>query len=409
MPILYGSLRMRLVFVGLLVSLLLLTIFLIVFLKSVTHDDTPVAPTQPTVQYKTPIIEPGLVTTGLQAPLGVVATPDKSDKRLFVIEQGGLIRTLNGQRQLEAEPFLDLTQKIKRTDEMGLLGLVFHPSFAKNHYAYINYNDKDMNTVIARFTVAADGRKIDPASEKPLLKYKQPYQNHNGGDMAFGPDGYLYIASGDGGWAGDPHDNGQNKDSYLGKILRIDVNKGDPYAIPPSNPFVSQPGVKPEIWAYGLRNPWRISFDRQTGDLYIADVGEKTTEELNFQKASSKGGENYGWRCYEGNKSYNLAKCGAPNQYVGPVLEYAHENKHCSITGGYVYRGQKNPALKGKYLVGDFCTGDIYYTSLGSNWKTTVALKTPFGITSFGQDGQGELYLTDAKSGSLYSLRDVAN
>jgi glucose/arabinose dehydrogenase len=239
-----------------------------------------------------------------------------------------------------------------------------------------------------------------------LLKVKQPYENHNGGALAFGPDGYLYIALGDGGSGGDPENHAQNKNDFLGKILRIDINKGDPYGVPADNPFAAEAGTKPEIWAWGLRNPWKMSFDRKTGDFWIADVGQNKIEEVNMQKKSSKGGENYGWRCYEGTQTYNTDGCKDASTYVGPVFEYAQEGgDRCSVTGGYQYRGTDNPDLVGSYIYGDFCSGEILSaTEQDGKWTQTVVLKTPYKISTFGQDNDNELYVSDLASGSIYRL-----
>jgi glucose/arabinose dehydrogenase len=258
--------------------------------------------------------------------------------------------------------------------------------------------------------VPAGADVADPASEKILFTLKQPYVNHNGGDLVFGPDGYLYATLGDGGSGGDPGNRAQNKSSYFGKILRIDVNSGDPYSVPADNPFVHDAGAKPEVWAYGLRNPWRISFDRLTGDLYIADVGQDSVEEVDVQRAGSVGGENYGWRCYEGNQAYNTANCKPASAYVVPVLTYAHQDGRCSITGGFVYRGARYPALTGKYFYGDFCSGQLFYVSRENGvWTNRLAATTPYAISTFGQGNDGELYFADTKTGSIYHIQDTAN
>lgn len=285
----------------------------------------------PVTELNTPLVRPELVATGLKSPTGIVAS---SDQRLFVLEQAGQVRIIDTAKKLSEKPFLDLSAEVLSGGEMGLLGMAFHPAYKENGYFYVSYIDKDQSTVIARYTVSADANITDPTSKKVIFTQKQPYPNHNGGDIVFGPDGYLYIALGDGGSTGDPHNYAQNKDSYLGKILRIDINSGDPYAVPSSNPFVNEPNTKPEIWAYGLRNPWRISFDKKTGDLYIADVGQGKLEEINVQKADSKGGENYGWRCYEGAQDHKPEGCGPIGDYVAPVVAYDHEEERCSVTGG---------------------------------------------------------------------------
>ncbi|HUS26683.1 MAG TPA: PQQ-dependent sugar dehydrogenase [Nevskiaceae bacterium] len=364
-----------------------------------------------TITQKTPKITPALITTGLAAPTDIASTPDKADARLFVTERAGTIRIVTGQHQLLGTPFLDISGKVRGEGEMGLLGLAFHPKFSQNGFFYINYVTKDQTTVITRYKVSAQTNQADPNSEKILLTVKQPYPNHNGGQVAFGPDGYLYIGLGDGGSAGDPENRAQDKTTILGKMLRIDVNKGDPYAVPADNPFRQTAGAKPEIWATGLRNPWRFSFDGANGDLYIADVGQSVSEELDVQKAKSKGGENYGWRCYEGSKPFNTTQnCLGASQYTAPVLEYDHNEKRCSITGGYVYRGSKQAALAGKYFYGDYCSGQLFYaTNQSGIWKQTLAASTPYAISTFGQDSSGELYFADLDNGSVYHLEDSAN
>lgn len=348
-----------------------------------------------------------LIATGLKSPTTIVATPTENDNRLFVTERPGTIKIINKNGGEEPKTFLDITSKVKDNgSEMGLLGLAFHPDFADNGFFFVNYTDKDDNTIVARYEANAEGQ-ADPATEKVLLTVKQPYENHNGGALMFGPDGFLYVALGDGGSGGDPGNRGQNKGELLGKILRIDVNKGDPYAIPPANPFTNEAGAKPEIWAWGLRNPWRISFDKQTGDLFIADVGQNKLEEVNVQKADSKGGENYGWRCYEGSQAFNTSgSCGNASQFVMPAFEYEHADERCSVAGGYVYRGTKNTALTGKYIFGDTCSGEIFAATQSSDgkWSQETIVKTPYYISTFGEDQDGELYIADLKSGSIYRL-----
>lgn len=361
------------------------------------------------VTLKTPLVRPDLVATGFSSPTAIASIPDANDARLFVVERDGKIQIVSASGSPELTPFLDISSKVLSDGEAGLLGLAFHPKYAQNGFFYINYIDKNQNTVIARYKVTDKANVADPASEKILLTIKQPFRNHNGGDLVFGKDSYLYIALGDGGGAGDPNNRAQDKKDFLGKILRIDVDKGDPYSVPPTNPFVGQAGVKSEIWAYGLRNPWRISFDSANGDLYIADVGQAKAEEINLQLASSKGGENYGWRCFEGSSSYAPAGCKEAREYVEPKLAYDHQEGRCSITGGYVYRGAQSPALVGKYFYGDYCSGQLFYTSASTAWAGTLAATTPYTISTFGRGSDGELYLADFKTGSIYHLRDVAN
>lgn len=345
-----------------------------------------------------------LVATGLGVPTDIVPTPIDDDDRLFIVEQVGTITIINKRGDHEPTTFLDISAKVQDGGEMGLLGMAFHPKFAQNGYFFVNYIDKDMFTNVVRFQVNADGL-ADPATEKTLLKIKQPYSNHNAGALAFGPDGFLYIPLGDGGSGGDPENRAQTKNEYLGKLLRVDVDGGDPYAVPASNPFAADGAFKPEIWAWGLRNPWRISFDSKTGDLYIADVGQGTIEEVDVQPSSSKGGENYGWRCFEGTRSYQPDDCQAASAYVTPAFEYKHEEGRCSVTGGYVYRGSRIPSLDGQYIYGDLCSGEIFAASHSDNsWAQKLLFKTPFKISTFGQDKDGEIYVADMNSGSIYSI-----
>lgn len=340
------------------------------------------------------------VASGFSRPLYVTHAGDGSG-RLFVVEQGGAIRVIKDGVVL-AQPFLDVSGLISREaledgyTERGLLGLAFHPGYADNGWLYIDYTDVNGHTVVARYTVSADDPdRADATSAAPLLYVQQPYANHNGGHMAFGPDGYLYVSLGDGGSGGDPDGNGQNLATLLGSILRLDVNVADGYAIPADNPFVDREGAHPEIWAWGLRNVWRFSFDRATGDLYLADVGQDQWEEINFQPVSSAGGENYGWNAFEGTHVYSGQP--AASDVVAPVLEYAHSNGRCSVTGGYVYRGERIPALQGIYLYGDWCTGTIWSAQrdAGGLWQALVSLESGRSISSFGEDEAGELYLVD--------------
>lgn len=340
------------------------------------------------------------VASGFSRPLYVTHAGDGSG-RLFVVEQGGAIRVIKDGVVL-AQPFLDVSGLISREaledgyTERGLLGLAFHPGYADNGWLYIDYTDVNGHTVVARYTVSADDPdRADATSAAPLLYVQQPYANHNGGHMAFGPDGYLYVSLGDGGSGGDPDGNGQNLATLLGSILRLDVNVADGYAIPADNPFVDREGAHPEIWAWGLRNVWRFSFDRATGDLYLADVGQDQWEEINFQPVSSAGGENYGWNAFEGTHVYSGQP--AASDVVAPVLEYAHSYGRCSVTGGYVYRGERIPALQGVYLYGDWCTGTIWSAQrdAGGLWQALVSLESGRSISSFGEDEAGELYLVD--------------
>lgn len=341
------------------------------------------------------------VATGLDAPIGMTNAGDGS-KRLFVNEKAGVIRILqNG--QVLPDPFLDIRDRVgSRGSEQGLLGLAFDPHYKDNGFFYVNYTDVDGNTHIARFKVTSNPDVADPSSEKLILFVRQPYPNHNGGQLAFGPDGDLYIGLGDGGSEGDPHNIGQNLQTHLGKLLRIDVDHADPYAIPGDNPFVSGKGLK-EIWAYGLRNPWRFSFDLQTHDLYIGDVGQDNWEEVDFIPAGSPGGMNFGWSYREGMHPYK----GTPPsglKLIDPVAEYDH-SFGCAITGGYVYRGVNLPAWQGVYLYGDYCSGNVWGLRRASDgtWQNQLLFSTGYSISSFGQDEAGEIYLVDMK-GDIYIL-----
>lgn len=340
------------------------------------------------------------VVRGLSRPLYVTHAGDGSG-RLFVVEQTGAIRIVQGVVLLDT-PFLDVSGLISQEalsggySERGLLGLAFDPAYAENGHFYINYTDRGGDTVVARYTVSADDpNRADPNSASTVITVEQPYANHNGGHLDFGPDGYLYVALGDGGSGGDPQGNGQNPGTLLGKILRLDVSGDSGYRVPPDNPFANDPNARPEIWAWGLRNPWRMSFDRETGDLYFGDVGQGEWEEINFQPADSAGGENYGWNAYEGTHIYSGA---APaSDVVMPVLEYSHGTGGCSITGGYVYRGQAIPGLQGYYFYGDWCSGTLW-TGIrdgAGTWHGEVSLESGRAISSFGQDEAGELYLVD--------------
>ena len=337
------------------------------------------------------------VFSGLRSPIGIANAGDGSG-RLFILEQAGVIRLVeNG--KLSAQPFLDITDRVGANSlERGLLGLAFHPKYKENGYFYVNYTKPDGNSVVARFH--ATGNTADPTSEKKLLNITQPFPNHNGGSVVFGPDGYLYLGFGDGGSGGDPYGNGQSKNTLLGKILRIDVDHGDPYAIPQDNPFASG-GGEAEIWAYGLRNPWRFSFDSLTGDLYIADVGQNTWEEVDFLPAGSPGGANFGWNVMEGLHSFSGSDSDA---FVAPVAEYDHSGNSCSVTGGYVYRGAVLPAWTGIYLYGDYCSGKIWgMYRVDDAWQSDLLFQTDASITSFGVDESGEIYFAGSK-GSIFRL-----
>jgi glucose/arabinose dehydrogenase len=347
-----------------------------------------------------------LVADDFASPTHVTAAGDGSG-RLFVVEQFGRIWALRDGAPT-AEPFLDIGPLVgSRGNEQGLLSIAFHPAFAENGRFFINYTDRDGDTVIARYSVSADNPdRADHESAAVLLTVDQPAPNHNGGLLKFGPDGYLYIGMGDGGAAGDPWGNGQSLDTLLGKLLRIDVDSGEPYAIPPDNPFAGRDDARPEIWAYGLRNPWRFSFDRATGDLFIADVGQNAQEEVHFQPAAGAGGENYGWDIMEGDACYDAGSCDREGLQL-PVAVYPHSGDAggCSITGGYVYRGAAFPALAGTYLYADFCSGNLWtLRPEGEAWQSELVTTLDIRVSSFGEDEAGELYVTDRGAGGLYRL-----
>jgi glucose/arabinose dehydrogenase len=345
------------------------------------------------------------VATGLANPVAVTHAGDGSG-RLFITLQGGKIVIFDGSQVL-ASPFLDIHTLVSCCGERGLLSVAFHPSYTGNGYFFVNYTDTNGDTVIARYRVSPDPNVADPTSALVLLTIAQPFANHNGGQLQFGPDGYLYVGMGDGGSGGDPGDRAQNLGELLGKMLRIDISGSTSYGIPPTNPFVSNPSARPEIWAYGLRNPWRFSFDRRTGDLFIADVGQGSWEEIDFQPASSGGGQNYGWRLMEGTHCYNPASNCNDGTLTLPILDYGHVPGDCAVVGGYRYRGTAAPQLHGLYLYGDFCSGRIWGASQGGDglWSATELLQGPFLIGSFGEDQQGEIYVAGySANATLYRL-----
>jgi glucose/arabinose dehydrogenase len=343
------------------------------------------------------------VASGLQLPVDIQNADDGSG-RLFIVEKPGRIRILqNG--QLLPTPFLDISSEVRSSgSEQGLLGLAFHPDCAQNGLFFVNYIDLDGNTVIARFQVSAQNpNQADPSSEAHLIQVKQPFANHNGGGMVFGPDGYLYLGLGDGGSGGDPLGNAQSTNTLLGKLLRIDVDHGDLYAIPPDNPFANG-GGSGEIWAFGLRNPWRFSFDHTTGDLYIGDVGQSSWEEIDFLPAGSLGGTNFGWNYREGLHAYQ-DQLPAGVKPVDPVVEYGHD-QGCAVTGGVVYRGQELPAWRGIYLYSDYCSGLVWgLLNVDGHWQTQLLFRTGLNVSSFGQDQSGEVYLADYGGGAIYRLQ----
>jgi glucose/arabinose dehydrogenase len=340
--------------------------------------------------------------SGLAAPVAIVNAGDGSN-RLFVVEQAGRVRLIVG-GVLQATPFLDITTRVSCCGERGLLGLAFPPGYAAKGHFYVYYTDLNGAITLARYAVAANPDVADPNSGQVLLSVPHARTNHNGGQLAFGPgDGYLYAGLGDGGGAGDPDGNGQNTGTLLGKILRLDVESGvAPYAIPAGNPFASG-GGRAEIWAYGLRNPWRFSFDRQTGDLYIADVGQGLWEEVDYQPGGAAGGANYGWNIMEGAHCYNASSCN-PAGLTWPVTEYDH-SLGCAIIGGYVYRGSAQPALAGLYFYADECQGRVWGLQQdGGGWQSHQLLRAAINPSTFGEDEAGEIYVADYSGGTLYRV-----
>ena len=340
------------------------------------------------------------VAGGFENPLGIVNAGDGSD-RLFVVEQTGAIRIVQDGEVLD-EPFLDLGGAIVAGGEQGLLGVAFHPEYARNGRFFVNYTDVNGNTVVSEYRTSGDTNRADEGSGRALLQLDQPFANHNGGQIGFGADGYLYIATGDGGSGGDPMGNGQSTQSLLGKLLRIDVDGGDPYGIPEDNPFANG-GGEPEIWAYGLRNPWRFSFDNERGQLWIADVGQDEFEEIN-RRPADEAGLNYGWNTLEGRDCFAVSDCD-PGGTALPVSGY-RQDLGCSVTGGFVYRGEDVPELRGGYVFADFCSGLIFAIDSRARGFTepTVVLESGLSIASFGLDDDGELYLADHSGGELYRV-----
>jgi glucose/arabinose dehydrogenase len=365
-----------------------------------------------------PVIGVSSAISGLTEPTYVTGAGDGSG-RLFLVQRGGLIHIYKDGAVLPT-PFMDVSGLVTTGgSEQGLLGLAFPPSFATTGTFYIDYTDTNSDIVVARYGLSTTDT-ANPASAQQVLKLtKTPGRlNHNGGQLAFGPDGYLYVAVGDGGLGGDPDDNAQNKDVLFGKILRLDAEASGvtTYQVPPTNPFVGVTGAD-EIWAYGLRNPWRFSFDRQYGSLFIGDVGQGEWEEIDFQSASSAGGENYGWRLMEGNHPYPPGAALTSTPTVRPVAEYAHtlpggglhDGNGCAVTGGYIYRGGLYPELRGTYLYADYCLGKIYgLRRVAGTWRTTLLKDTDLVITTFGQSDTSELYVADYSGGGVYRVKGQA-
>lgn len=353
-----------------------------------------------------PALELELISNAFTEPVDI---QNAGDDRLFIVEQGGRIKILNSDGTVNATPFLNISTQVSNGSEQGLLGLAFHPDYANNGYFYVNYTDTGGDTQVSRFSVDPGDPNIAlNGSEFPIIDYTQPFTNHNGGSVHFGSDGYLYISAGDGGSGGDPGNRAQNTELLLGKLLRIDVDNpggGNNYGIPADNPFEGDPVNAEEIWAYGLRNAWKFSFDSETDDVWIADVGQQDVEEINKQPGNAAG-LNYGWRCYEGSQPYNTTNCPPMGDLTFPIAEYSSStgSGNCSVTGGYVYRGVVSPAMIGYYFAADVCSGRIFSVSptgdlfnhgtFGGSW------------VSFGEDVNKELYIADL-SGEIYLLKDT--
>jgi hypothetical protein len=359
-------------------------------------------------QSPTPLqVELQLWNNGLNDPVGIY---NAGDDRLFILEQSQGDIELYQTDGTYIGKFLDLSGLISTGGERGLLGLAFPSDYAANGKFYVNYTNNSGNTVIAEYAVSGDPNIADPASASILMTINQDFSNHNGGHIAFGPDGMLYIGMGDGGSGGDPNNRAQNPLSLLGKMLRINPDGAGGYTIPGDNPFVGDGSTLDEIWAVGVRNPWKFSFDQGTGDMWIGDVGQGAWEEIDVQPAASAGGENYGWRCYEGNATYNTSGCGPIGNYVFPEAEYAHGggDNFCSITGGYVYRGAEFEDMVGHYIFTDYCNGELYSlkdNGIGGYDELIVNGNTNFGYTAFGEDHLGEMYIADI-GGAIYKLYD---
>ncbi|MCE5263348.1 MAG: PQQ-dependent sugar dehydrogenase [Deltaproteobacteria bacterium] len=374
------------------------TFFLLLLLAACGQVSVETTSTSTSTSFP-PTISLRPVAAGFVQPVGITHAGDGSG-RLFIVEQGGRIRIFQN-NFIKAVPFLDISSLVTAAvGEQGLLGLAFPPGYSTRGEFYVNYTDRTGvgNTIVARYGLTANANVADPLSRQELLTIVQPFTNHNGGQLAFGPDGFLYIGTGDGGSVGDPLGNAQSLASLLGKVLRIDVLSGAvPYAIPLGNPFGD------EIWAYGLRNPWRFSFDRQTGDFYLADVGEAAVEEVDFQPAGSGAGANYGWNIMEGSRCFLTPVCSRTGLTL-PVAEYPHGSGDCSIAGGYVYRGS-SAALQGIYFYGDFCSGRIWgLRQTATGIKTELLIDTALAISTFGEDEAGELYVADYLTGSIFRI-----
>lgn len=353
---------------------------------------------------------------GLSAPLDLVNAGDGTG-RLFIVQRGGAIRIYDG--GLIATPFIDLKDTVLNNGEQGLLSMAFHPDYETNGYFFVYYTDKEGDVTLARYQRSSNPLIADPNSEVILLELPKPgnpyFSNHNGGKIAFGTDGYLYVSIGDGGNGGDPFNNAQNGNSLFGKMLRLNVNNfATPpyYSIPPGNPYSSDPNVRDEIWALGLRNPWRWSFDRLTGDMWIADVGQGAWEEINYRAVGTTGGINYGWRCYEGTNPYNTSGCAGASSYISPIFQYPHNSATggFSVTGGNVYRGPGFPFLNGWYIVADYISGNVWkiYPDGSGGWNVFQQSGLPGNIAGFGEAEDGTLYAVSLGGGNVYRVESIA-
>lgn len=371
-----------------------------------TTPPTPAAPPVEPAVVSLPAVALELLPLagGFDKPVYLTNAADGSGRMFVVGQRGRILIVKDG--AVNPTPFLDIVSLVGSDSlERGLLSVAFHPDYASNGFLFVNYTNKEGNTVIARYHVSDNPDLVDPNSAKILLTINQPYPNHNGGQLVFGPDGYLYVGMGDGGSANDPHNNGQSLNTLLGKILRLEIDQGDPYGVPASNPFVNQADARPEIWSYGWRNPWRFSFDRADGDMYIADVGQNEYEEISVELAGTPGGQNYGWRLLEGAHCFDPSDCDpATLGTVLPVAEYDH-SQGCSVTGGYVYRGERFPTLTGIYFYGDWCSGIIWglRREAAGSWVQAELLQSGLKISAFGQDEAGELYVID-HNGDIFQI-----
>ncbi len=382
----------------LLAAAALLLLGLIGGCKSGTTEPPPPPPPPPGMN-------PALERVAEELSFPLYLTGPTGDARLFVVEKGGRIKIVKD-GQVLAQPFLDISAEVSRGNEQGLLSLAFHPDYATNGRFFVDFTNASGDTRVVEYRVSADPDRADPAPVQTVLEVAQPFANHNGGLIVFGPDRKLYVGLGDGGSGGDPQGNGQSKDTLLGKLLRIDVDAGVPYAIPPDNPFVAEPGARGEIWAFGLRNPWRFSFDRMTGDFYVADVGQNQFEEVDAV-TGNPAGLNYGWNTMEALHCFEPSSGCDQTGLTLPVVEYDH-SQGCSVTGGYVYRGSAAPDLRGVYFYSDFCSGFIrsFRFSGGAatdphSWPDLEDDLEDQSVASFGEDGAGELYVLTA-GGRVY-------